>query len=113
MEMKRTPPLCTAETQHRPHPGRDEDQQSKGKAPFQSDRADKCRVEEQKGGRHVLALRMALWHTHTSMHSHPLSLPAHRSPSPTTAGWGPLYPLLFRSCSLGLGLSPPGMLRPS
>lgn len=88
--------------------GRDEDQQNKEKVPFQSDRADKCHVEEQEGGA-VSWLCAWLPGAHTSMHSHSLSLPAHCSPLiPPQPTGGPFIPVLFRSCSLGLDLSLPG-----
>lgn len=72
--------------------GRDEDQQNKEKVPFQSDRADKCHVEEQEGGGCVLALCVAPRHTHIHAQPFPVAASPLLPPDPTTANWGPLYP---------------------
>lgn len=109
--MKRTPPLCSAETQPRPHLGRDKDQQSEGKAPFQSDRADKCRVEEQKGGAWLCAW-LSGTHTPTPMHSHSLSLPPTAPPVPPQLIGGPLSPFVQVLLS-GAWPFTSGTLRPS
>lgn len=118
MEIKRTPPLCRPQLRrHCLNPGT-----------FSSGEEMKISRIRKKYHSRVTGLINAMWKsrkggavswlcawlpgTHTSMHSHSLSLPAHCSPLiPPQPTGGPFIPVLFRSCSLGLDLSLPGALR--
>jgi len=91
-EIKRTPPLRrprragVASPGEKSHLGRDENEQRKEKIPFQSDRADKRRLEEQRGRPGAGSARGSLSHTRAP------ACTAAPPPEPTADGRDPASP---------------------